>query len=174
MHRVSIMSGIESSTPATMSFRRLIDYDKCIGCGVCEEVCRFLHENRPLILLYRVAEDVDRPISCFHCARAPCIAVCPTNALSYDSQGAVTVSIAKCIGCTSCIAACPFGIPELLPIGHITKCDLCKKLRAENLEPGCIATCPSDAILWGSSESITKIMREKHLKRIVKAYSLYI
>ncbi|MCS7110810.1 MAG: 4Fe-4S dicluster domain-containing protein [Ignisphaera sp.] len=163
-----------SSTDITMSFRRLIDYDRCIGCGVCEEVCSFLHEGRPRIFLYRITGGIDRPISCFHCAKAPCVAVCPTNALSYDGQGAVTVSITKCIGCTSCIAACPFGIPELLPIGHIAKCDLCKKLRIENLEPGCIATCPSNAILWGSPESIAKAMREKSLKRIIKAYSLHI
>ncbi len=168
------MSSIEKlQTPTTMGFRRLIDYDRCIGCGVCEEVCRFINDGRPFIVLYRVVSGIDRPISCFHCAKAPCVLVCPTNALSYDSQGAVIVSITKCIGCTSCIAACPFGIPELLPIGHVDKCDLCKKLRAQDLEPGCIATCPSNAILWGSSEEITKVMREKSLKRIIKTYTLY-
>lgn len=166
--------GKEASISTALGFRRLIDYDRCIGCEVCEEACSFLHEGKPFILLYSVADGIDRPISCFHCIKAPCIAVCPTNALSFDAQGAVMVSVTKCIGCTSCIAACPFGVPELLPIGHTVKCDLCKKLRLQGLEPGCVATCPSNAILWGSSETVSRSMREKALKRIVQAYSLYI
>lgn len=164
---------VKPQVSIAMNFRRLIDYDRCIGCGVCEEVCRFLHDGRSFIILYKVVSGVNKPISCFHCAKAPCVSVCPTNAVNYDKQGAVTIAITKCIGCTYCIAACPFGIPELLPIGHVDKCDLCRKLRAQDLEPGCIATCPANAILWGSSEAIAKAMREKSLKRIIKAYTLY-
>lgn len=162
------------TTKNAMGFRRLIDYDKCIGCRVCEEVCSFLHEGRPRIVVYRVVSGVDKPISCFHCTKAPCVIVCPVNAMHYDGQGVVEVSTTKCIGCTSCVAACPFGVPELLSIGHISKCDLCRELRLKGLEPGCIAACPSGAILWGSPESISRTMREKSLKRIIKTYSLQI
>lgn len=155
----------------SIAVRRFIAYDKCIGCLSCQEICAFLYDGLNHIELYEVERGLRKPISCFHCAKAPCVTVCPTGALTYDKEGAVVLRIAKCIGCTSCVIACPFGIPVLLPVGHVVKCDLCAKLRLEGLEPGCIAVCPTNAIVWTSPESLIRRAREKTLARLVEAYS---
>ena len=122
-----------------------------------------------IVKRYRLLVSID-PNMCIGCGR--CVKACLTNALTIVNGKAKLIDEKRCDGFGSCIAACPFGIPELLPIGHTIKCDLCKKLRAQNLEPGCIATCPSNAIIWGSPEKITRSMREKALKRISNAYTL--
>jgi Fe-S-cluster-containing dehydrogenase component len=153
-----------------ISVRRFIMVDKCIGCYTCEEVCKFLNDEQQFIRLYEIESGLSKPISCFHCVKAPCVTVCPTNALIVDKDGAVVTRVTRCIGCTSCIIACPFGIPELLPVGHVVKCDLCSKLRSEGLEPGCAAVCPTNAIVMGSPEEITKILRERTLSKLVEAF----
>ncbi len=145
---------------------RLIDFEICIGCFTCEEVCSFLHDDRPFIKLYEAFPGLKRPISCFHCANAPCVAACPTGAMHRDRDGAVTVDIARCIGCLSCLAACPFGIPELVSPGYVAKCDLCSKLRQQGLEPGCVAMCPARAISFNKSPEVSEGVRKRALSKI--------
>ncbi|MEM1525766.1 MAG: 4Fe-4S dicluster domain-containing protein [Ignisphaera sp.] len=152
--------------------RRFILFDKCIGCYTCEEVCKFLNNDQAFIKLYEVESGLNKPISCFHCAKAPCVLVCPTNALLFDRDGAVITRTTRCIGCTSCMVACPFGIPELLPVGYVIKCDLCSKLRGEGLEPGCVAVCPTNAITWGSPEDIVRLSRERTISRFMDAFKV--
>jgi len=129
---------------------RIIDYGLCIGCGACEAACDFIHEGKPFIKVYRTSLGLDIPVSCFHCRKAPCIEVCPTGAMTRDREGAVYVIEARCIGCMACLYACPFGIPELDPVARVSiKCDLCRVLRSEGLEPACAAICPTKAIVYG-------------------------
>ena len=47
--------------------------------------------------------------TCRKCADAPCIAVCPADALEKDSNGMITRSINLCVSCKSCVVICPFG-----------------------------------------------------------------
>lgn len=155
-----------------ISIRRFILFDRCIGCYTCEEVCKFLNNDQAHIKLYEVESGLNKPISCFHCAKAPCVLVCPTNALVVDREGAVITRTTRCIGCTSCMIACPFGIPELLPVGYVVKCDLCSKLRSEGLEPGCVAVCPANAIIWGSPEEITRLSRERTITKLMEAFRI--
>uniref|UniRef100_A0A7C2VPF0 Ferredoxin n=1 Tax=Ignisphaera aggregans TaxID=334771 RepID=A0A7C2VPF0_9CREN len=153
-----------------VSIRRFILLDRCISCYTCEEVCKFLNDEHAFIKLYEVEKGLSKPISCFHCVKAPCVTVCPTNALVFDRENAVVLRTSRCIGCTSCMVACPFGIPELTPVGHVVKCDLCSKLRADGLEPGCVAACPTNAIIWGRPEDISRKAREKTLTKLVEAF----
>jgi len=148
-------------------FRRIINYDLCIGCSTCEEVCSFIHEGKAYIKLYDVGGGLSRPISCFHCVQAPCVYACPTNAMHRDKDGIIKVDISRCIGCMACIAACPFGIPELVPPGYVAKCDLCEDLRKKGLDPACVATCPAQAITWGTGEVIASKLRTRVLKKIL-------
>ena len=148
-------------------FRRIINYDTCMGCYTCEEVCAFIHEGKTFIKLYDAGGGLRRPVSCFHCAQAPCIYACPTGAMMRDRDGAVKVDIVKCIGCASCLAACPFGIPEIVAPGYAIKCDLCEPLRKQGLDPACVSVCPAGAIVWGSTEKIAEALRTRALKKIL-------
>lgn len=130
-------------------FLRFIDLGRCMGCETCQYVCEFVN-SRPLIKVYRTSLGLEIPLSCFHCRNAPCVQACPTGAMRVDEQGAVRVEKFRCIGCLSCLYACPFGIPELDPEAKIvTKCDLCSELRTRGLEPACYVMCPAGAIMYG-------------------------
>ncbi len=47
--------------------------------------------------------------TCRKCSDAPCIEVCPADALEKDNGGIVSRSINLCISCKSCVVICPFG-----------------------------------------------------------------
>jgi formate dehydrogenase iron-sulfur subunit len=149
---------------------RWIDYNKCIGCGVCSAVCDFTHNGTPFIKLYDIGGGLIKPISCFHCTRAPCVEVCPTKAMKRGESGAVYVDESRCIGCMACLYACPYGIPELSIITKTTaKCDLCRQLRGEGLEPACVAMCPTKAIVIGAPQVVFDEAKKRALTRIMKA-----
>ena len=149
---------------------RWIDYSKCIGCGVCSAVCDFIHNGRSYIRLYDVGGGLIKPISCFHCAKAPCVEVCPTKAMKVDAFGATYVDKSRCIGCMACLYVCPFGIPELDTAAKVaTKCSLCMPLRREGLQPACVAMCPARAIIIGSPREVGDEAKKRALTRLVKA-----
>ncbi len=151
-----------------VEYLRVIDYERCIGCETCESVCSFLHDGHAYIKLFEISRGFLRPISCFHCRRAPCIIACPTGAMQRDKDGAVYVDESRCIGCLACLAACPFGIPTLSSITKTAvKCDLCMDLRKKGLEPACYAMCPSDAILYGKTENIFKTLQKRALIKVI-------
>jgi formate dehydrogenase iron-sulfur subunit len=47
--------------------------------------------------------------TCRKCADAPCISVCPANALEKDNAGIIERAVNLCISCKSCVVICPFG-----------------------------------------------------------------
>ena len=47
--------------------------------------------------------------TCRKCEDAPCIAVCPADALEKDEDGVVTRYTNLCVSCKSCVTICPFG-----------------------------------------------------------------
>jgi len=47
--------------------------------------------------------------SCRKCTEAPCITVCPAEALEKDGEGFISRSVNLCVGCKSCVVVCPFG-----------------------------------------------------------------
>lgn len=157
-----------SSNPA-VRYVRIIDLGKCIGCGACEAACEFIHE-KPNIVVHRTSIGLDIPVSCMHCAKAPCIEACPTGAMTMDSSGAVYVIASRCIGCMACLYACPFGIPELDRASKTAiKCDLCMKLRKERLEPACSAICPTNAILFGEDAFVFQLSKKRTAEVMAKA-----
>ncbi|MCX8185311.1 MAG: 4Fe-4S dicluster domain-containing protein [Sulfolobales archaeon] len=148
---------------------RVIDYSKCMGCETCEVVCGFIHELGPFIRLYDLGGGVKRPISCFHCSKAPCVEACPTGAMRRDSQGTVYIEFSRCIGCMACLYACPFGIPDYSETTKTSiKCDLCRLLRGDGLIPACVAMCPSRAILVGLPKAVGDEVKKRALTRIVQ------
>lgn len=47
--------------------------------------------------------------SCRKCSNAPCIGVCPADALEKNEKGYISRSTNLCISCKSCVIICPFG-----------------------------------------------------------------
>jgi len=47
--------------------------------------------------------------TCRRCEEAPCIQVCPADALEKDEEGVIMRHTNLCISCKSCVTICPFG-----------------------------------------------------------------
>jgi Fe-S-cluster-containing hydrogenase component 2 len=47
--------------------------------------------------------------TCRKCKDAPCVLVCPAEALEKDEEGIITRYTNLCISCKSCVTICPFG-----------------------------------------------------------------
>lgn len=50
------------------------------------------------------------PTLCNHCENAACVKACPTKAMHKDENGLTLHDPDKCIGCKSCMVACPYGV----------------------------------------------------------------
>lgn len=47
--------------------------------------------------------------TCRKCEDAPCISVCPVEALEKDEEGIISRHTNICVSCKSCVTICPFG-----------------------------------------------------------------
>lgn len=120
---------------------------KCAGCRVCVAVCSLNHEGicgpaYSRIRVYQPAQNIfdTTIITCKQCDNPNCLVACPTGALHVDdTTGARVIDQKKCIGCMSCVKACP-QYPNS-PIYYDTvsgtcfKCDLCGG------DPQCVRNC---------------------------------
>ena len=94
-----------------------IEPSRCIACGTCKAACSEGHkraglQETPRLALFETREVV-ASVTCHHCAGAPCLKVCPIDAISSDPDGCVRVDEKRCIGCKLCSIACPFGAIHL-------------------------------------------------------------
>ncbi len=138
----------------------LIDQDTCIGCHACTVACKAEHDvplgvNRTWVKYIEKGSfpDVRRFYSvmrCNHCDDAPCITICPTTALFRLSNGIVDFDDSVCIGCKSCMNACPYDALYLNPeTGTAHKCNFCAHRVESGLEPSCVVVCPTRSIWAG-------------------------
>ena len=178
----------------------IADSSKCIGCKVCEVACFTVHnENNnvaatvgtvttPIIPRLNVikGENFVVPIQCRHCDDAPCANVCPVRAIKQENN-TIVINEKDCIGCKTCLIACPIGAIDLLPqydngeeviqlnlkqegengleetgrnIAY--KCDLCK----ESGNPACVNACPQKAL------TLVNVSTEKKSRNKAAALSL--
>ncbi|MFC1556529.1 4Fe-4S dicluster domain-containing protein [candidate division KSB1 bacterium] len=139
--------------------RIVLDIDLCIGCRSCAAACALGHHEQANVMLGQVGETAMLPLHCRHCEQPACVEVCPTAALEKDEFGFVHRSNLLCIGCHSCVFACPFGAISQDLMKHVTaKCDLCIDRVLVNKIPRCVATCTSGAL---SFREITEVSAEE-------------
>ena len=106
----------------------LIDQDTCIGCHACTVACKAEHDvplgvNRTWVKYIESGTfpDVSRHFAvmrCNHCDDAPCVTICPTGSLFHRENGIVDFDTASCIGCKSCMNACPYDALYIDPDDH--------------------------------------------------------
>lgn len=135
----------------------------CLGCRLCEVHCIVAHSDykndivkafkrqnpRPLS---RIIVEENRPVSfalqCRHCEDAPCTKACITGAMQKDDEtGIVTCEESRCVGCWTCILACPYGAIARNEQDKkvASKCDLCSD---SDSIPACVRNCPNAALLF--------------------------
>ncbi|NWG33970.1 MAG: polysulfide reductase NrfD [Chloroflexi bacterium] len=138
----------------------LVDQSKCIGCHACSTACK--SENQVPLGVYRTwvkyvetgaYPDVRRRFQvtrCNHCANPPCVRICPVTAMYQRDDGIVEFDPSICIGCKSCMQACPYDSIYLDPeTNTAAKCHFCAHRLDVGLEPACVVVCPEHAILAG-------------------------
>ena len=138
----------------------LLDSDSCIGCHACTVACKSEHDvplgvNRTWVKYIETGTfpDVARKFNvmrCNQCDDAPCMKICPTSALYRADNGVVDFQDDNCIGCKSCMNACPYDALYINPetmTAH--KCNMCNHRLEVGLLPSCQIVCPTEAIKIG-------------------------
>ncbi|EHF4932917.1 4Fe-4S dicluster domain-containing protein [Enterobacter hormaechei] len=129
----------------------LADPEKCIGCRTCEVACMMSHQSSatPVAFTSRIrvvkGGTFTTAVGCHQCEDAPCANVCPTGAI-HHAAGAWLVKQSRCIGCKSCMVACPFGAMQVRVVEdrvQALKCDLCAHRGGG---PACVEACPTHAL----------------------------
>ncbi len=168
-----------------------IDLERCVGCHTCANACK-MQNNVPTGMLWNrvTTEGCDvidgavgtypnltrtfLPVACQHCENPACQRVCPTGATVKREDGIVTIDKETCIGCKSCMEACPYDARVFDGESNtVDKCTLC----AHRIDAGlgttmCQISCPGRAITVGDIDDpdsdIAKIIAEHETKHILE------
>ena len=129
----------------------------CLGCHLCEYNCAFANSggvNMALELRGKKIhprihvegdERINYSVSCRHCTDPLCVKSCISGAMHFEN-GAVCIDRDKCVGCFTCVLACPYGAVSESAEGAVQKCELCLKNSCG--EPACVQGCPNGAIVY--------------------------
>lgn len=130
----------------------------CMACRLCEVHCAVEHSRtRHIIKAFKTESTRPEPrctvevrgalsfsFMCRHCAEPACLHACISGAMHREPGGTVRVDEDRCIGCWTCILACPYGaIRRHEQDRHFAlKCDMCP----DRPIPACVAACPNGAL----------------------------
>ena len=187
-----------------MRYGMVVDTKRCIGCHTCSVGCK-IENNLPNGILWNQVATVGgdgmdagagqfpntslsyRTIQCMHCENPACVAACPVGATYKDPEtGIVRQDYDKCIGCRTCMVACPYtGVrsynwkePEYMldvKLGaaevpehqaHVVeKCQMCYHRIEKGQQPKCVEVCLAQAHYWGDLDDpdseVSQILRKK-------------
>lgn len=160
---------------------------RCIGCRTCELACSLAHQDatdgtefnaqklRPSLTTVKTG-TISMPVTCHHCEDAPCANACPTGAIVYQADS-VQVLEDRCIGCKTCVLACPYGAisvsagpvarrvgGETIPLGiraRAQKCDLCS---GRDAGPACVGVCPTSALQLVGADQMTDLLQTRRAR----------
>lgn len=109
--------------------------------------------------------------TCRKCEEAPCIAVCPAEALEKDEEGLITRHTNLCISCKSCVTICPFGTMMTDFFTHHRNKELLHDLTDEHELRKFIDACPEGtAFLTDEEESPDRNIFRLNENVLVKEY----
>jgi Fe-S-cluster-containing dehydrogenase component len=145
-----------------------IDPSRCIGCQACVHACAECDTHRGESMIHLEFVDGEAslqtaPVVCMHCEDPACAKVCPADAIKKTPDGIVQSALeARCIGCSNCVLACPFGVPKYVArIDQMMKCDMCYDRTSVGRKPMCVSVCPSGALAFGPRAEILARRREQ-------------
>jgi formate dehydrogenase iron-sulfur subunit len=132
-------------------------------------------KRRPDENAYTVVNQYDSPllnhplfrkIQCNHCLEPACLTACFVNAYTKTPEGAVIYDPDVCVGCRTCMIACPFSIPAFRYTSafdpRIMKCIFCYDSRlSKDLPPVCVEACPMEALTFGDRKTLLRIARKR-------------
>lgn len=150
--------------PYSPHYTMVMRQNRCIDCERCMEAC--VKTNNVPSYGYRTTilqqereigkglkERVFMPVLCNHCNRPPCVRVCPTTATYKDKKtGIVMMDYKRCIGCKTCMAACPYNARYFKEENRaVDKCNFCFDTRLSKGESktACAAACPAGVRIFG-------------------------
>lgn len=189
----------------------VVDTKQCTGCYTCAVTCKYAY-NLPANVWYDWVHTDNgggamdamvgtypncsvsyRPVSCMHCDNPACVEVCPTASIEKREDGIVVQNSETCIGCQSCIAACPYegvrtlvdsepafhhdfpmGVPEAQEhLGNtVEKCNLCYKRVDAGEKPYCVEACPARCRLFGDFDDpesdVSKALGGRDYERLME------
>ncbi len=135
----------------------------CYGCKSCQVACANEKLLAPGTFIRRVRQ-INAPapgghafvsMACNHCDEPACVANCPVGAYQKMDNGLVVQNHDVCIGCKTCIEACPFHAPAYDEATSTTfKCDGCANRQAAGDLPVCVVTCPSSNLVLDDMDSL--------------------
>ena len=127
-------------------------------------------------------EDVkEKPfmVLCNHCAQAPCVRVCPTQATFKRADGITMMDFHRCIGCRYCMAGCPYGARSFnwkdprnfiktelnmtFPTrerGVVEKCNFCDERLGVGKIPACVESCKDGCLHFGDLQDPNSEVRK--------------
>jgi len=159
----------------------VVNVERCLGCRSCQIACAVAHsrsktlvgalaeEPRPMPrVAIEAVEGLAVPLQCRHCEDAPCMTVCPTEAIHRPTpDGPVLIEQERCIGCRLCLVACPFGVIALSRDGRaMIKCDLCVDRLAEGALPACVEACPVHALEYREVDEVAAVRRKAAARQV--------
>ncbi|SDG65848.1 sulfate reduction electron transfer complex DsrMKJOP subunit DsrO [Roseospirillum parvum] len=165
----------QPADPATR-WALLVDTRACkVDCAACVDACnREMGLKQPTDPDFDPAHDAQYirkvtlrdpdtghttapPVMCQHCAKPPCVDVCPTGASMQRADHIVQVDKHLCIGCRYCMMACPYKARSFVhqdltdqkphnPRGKgcVESCNLCVHRIDRGEPPACVAACQRD------------------------------
>lgn len=136
----------------------------CIDCERCMVACVKTNHvpeygYRTIILEQKrnispkEQETVFIPVLCNQCNEPPCVRVCPTKATyKNETNGIIVMDSKKCIGCKTCMAACPYNARYYNEEKRaVDKCDFCleSRLTQGKTDTACVEACPAHVRIFG-------------------------
>ena len=142
---------------ATPSHVLKVNRARCTGCQRCEMSCTLTNDgvSQPAAARIHVHDgynfgkglDTGDGVyysmewtirACYMCKTALCQTACPHGAITTNDNGIRSVDPEKCVGCGTCVSACPYDMPRVNTVtGKASKCIACGR---------CAEQCPNGAI----------------------------